>query len=336
MSFKKLLVIALFIVGIALAAYGLQWQYFLQHPLTLPDESSQQPVFFTITPGQSLSNISDQLYQQGIIAKPQYFTILGRLRGDANQLKAGTYLLTPGLRPSAFLTMMRNGKVANFPLRIGEGWDLQQTLVALEQAPYMEITLQNKTPRELAQMLGRQELTLEGLLFPDTYTYAIGSRDEDTLRAALHKMDAILAEEWAQRAPNLPYKTPYEALIMASIIEKEAGAASERSQVAGVFVRRLLKKMPLQADPTVAYGAPNFSGKLTKADLQYDTPYNTYTRLGLPITPIAMPSRASLYAALHPDDSDHFYFVAKGDGTHYFSANLVEHNMAVRKYIRRQ
>jgi len=333
LSFKKIIVICLLILGVIIAAYGLQWQYFLQNPFTL----YQQAIFYTIKPGQSLAAIADELHQQGIVAKPRYLTILGRLRGDANHLKAGTYLLTPGLMPSDFLTMVREGRVANFPLRIGEGWDLQETLTAIKTAPYMVSTLKDVTNSELAALLGRKEITIEGLLFPDTYTYPVGTSDVEYLRIALKKMDKIIAEEWAQRANGLPYKTPYEALIMASIIEKETGLASERAMVAGVFVRRLQRGMPLQADPTVAYGvSPEFSGRLTKADLLRDTPYNTYTRFGLPITPIAMPSLASLRAALHPDDSNSLYFVAKGDGTHYFSSNLVEHNKAVVEYILRR
>ncbi len=232
-----------------------------------------------------------------------------------------------------FMDQILSGKVIQYSITIVEGWNIYQLLDVLKADPHIKQTLQGLSHKQIMQRIGYPEMHPEGRFYPDTYHFPKGLTDVEFLQRAYGAMQQKLAAEWEKRAVGLPYKTPYEALIMASIVEKETGLPSERQAIAGVFVRRLEKRMRLQTDPTVIYGLlPNFDGNIRRRDLRRDTPYNTYRRRGLPPTPIAMPGGDAIHAALHPADGDKLYFVSRGDGSHHFSATLEEHNRAVIKY----
>lgn len=254
-----------------------------------------------------------------------------RLSGDASNIKAGDYLVDSSLSVYGLIDQVSDGKVIQQGLTFIEGWRWRDYLDAVnaEQGLRQDVT----TERELLDYLKIESDNIEGWLAPETYFFASQSSAKIVLRKAYLRQKKILEDEWENRDPGLPYKTPYEALIMASIIEKETGVAFERPAIAGVFVRRLNKPMRLQTDPTVIYGlGENYRGNITRKHLKTPTAYNTYTMSGLPPTPIAMPSKAAIHAALHPAEGSTLYFVAKGNGEHYFSTNLDEHNKAVRKY----
>jgi UPF0755 protein len=260
---------------------------------------------------------------------------LARITGQDTLIKAGGYQVVQGETPLGLLDRMAKGDVTNRQVTFIEGWNLAQIRAALAAHPDIDVTLGEVTEQsELAAKLGVDSDHLEGLVFPDTYVFAVGSTDQEILKNAILAQQTILDQAWANRAPDLPLKTPQEALILASIVEKETGHGEERARIAGVFVNRLRVGMPLQTDPTVIYGmGEKYQGKIRKVDLQTDTPWNTYTRNGLPPTPIAAVSRASLEAALHPEDHTYFYFVSKGNGTSAFAKNLAEHNRNVSTYI---
>jgi len=286
-----------------------------------------------IQPGSSLAGIARQLQREGIIDHPRYLTILGRWHGEAARLQAGEYRIQPGMKPLDILDRMVVGDVVEYSLTVVEGWTFREMLNAVEHDAKLQHTLTGLSDGEIMQHLGADGEHPEGRFLPETYHFAAGLSDLDFLSRAYHAMDELLQKEWQQRAEGLPYKSPYEALIMASIIEKETAVPEERAEIAGVFVRRLQKHMRLQTDPTVIYGlGDKFDGNIRRRDLRHDTPYNTYTRHGLPPTPIALPGADSIHAALHPDAGDSLYFVAKGDGSHHFSATLAEHINAVRQY----
>ena len=258
-----------------------------------------------------------------------------RLSGQARQIKAGNYEITPGMSPRQLLNMLVRGEESLKSVTLPEGLNFSQVLATLRRAEELKPEAQQLSPSQLMAALGRPGLHPEGRFFPDTYTYAKGSSDLAVLQRAARAMDKRLTEAWAQRQPNLPLRSPDDALVLASIIEKETGKPSDRAQIGGVFINRLRIGMLLQTDPTVIYGlGEGFDGNLRKRDLRADTPYNTYTRAGLPPTPIAMPGKAALLAAVQPAKTPAFYFVAKGDGSSHFSASLDEHNRAVNKYIR--
>jgi UPF0755 protein len=258
-----------------------------------------------------------------------------RLSGQARQIKAGNYEITQGMSPRQLLNMLVRGEESLKSVTLPEGLSFSQVLATLRRAEQLKPEAQQLSPSQLMAALGRPGLHPEGRFFPDTYTYAKGSSDLAVLQRAARAMDKRLAEAWAQRQPNLPLRSPDDALVLASIIEKETGKPSDRAQIGGVFINRLRIGMLLQTDPTVIYGlGEGFDGNLRKRDLRADTPYNTYTRAGLPPTPIAMPGKAALLAAVQPAKTPAFYFVAKGDGSSHFSASLDEHNRAVNKYIR--
>ena len=258
-----------------------------------------------------------------------------RLSGQARQIKAGNYEITPGMSPRKLLNMLVRGEESLNSVTLPEGLNFSQVLATLRRAEQLKPEAQQLSPSQIMASIGRPGLHPEGRFFPDTYTYAKGSSDLAVLQRAARAMDKRLAEAWAQRQPNLPLRSPDDALVLASIIEKETGKPSDRAQIGGVFINRLRIGMLLQTDPTVIYGlGEGFDGNLRKRDLRADTPYNTYTRAGLPPTPIAIPGKAALLAAVQPAKTPAFYFVAKGDGTSHFSASLDEHNRAVNKYIR--
>ena len=319
--------------GSVLLAIGggyLLWQIdrWLHAPLPL-----KEPLTYELAPGSNFIRVVNDLARQGVVDQPRWLRWYGRLSGQASRIKAGEYLFEPGITPHGLLDAMVRGRVRQYALTIIEGWNFRQLMAAVNAHPALHHTLQGLDDAAIMARIGHPGEHPEGRFLPDTYLFPRGMPDTDFLARAHAAMDRVLAEEWANRAPNLPLKTPYEALILASIVEKETGLASERPAIAGVFIRRLRKGMRLQTDPTVIYGmGAAYQGNIRKRDLRTDTPYNTYRHAGLPPTPIAMPGRDAIHATLHPDNSDNLYFVSRGDGSHQFSATLEEHNRAVIKY----
>lgn len=308
--------------------FYLDYQKFLQTPLNI-----ERDFIFSVEPGMSFSGLNKKLKSENILENSKYLEILARNSNRANKIKTGEYNLTPGLLPDELLTVFVSGKVVQYSMTIVEGWQIHEMLEAIKLNNILDKELKNHNPDDLMNELGYAENVAEGLFFPDTYHFPRGTTDTDFLRRAYQRLQNVLDEEWQNREPNLPYKNAYEALIMASIIEKETGLASERATIAGVFVRRLHKNMRLQTDPTVIYAmGRQFNGNIRKKDLNIDSPYNTYRYKGLPPSPISLVGREAINAALHPEDGKALYFVAKGDGSHYFSENLAEHNRAVVKY----
>jgi UPF0755 protein len=293
------------------------------------------PKTFSITPGTSLHALAVQLERAHIVSSPLSFRLLGRVTGKAVRIKAGVYEVNRALTPLALYDKIERGDVAQAAVQFIEGWNIREVRAALRQQDTLVHQSEAMSDAELLAAIGASETHIEGLFFPDTYFFAPNSVDLEVMRRAYRLQSEKLTAEWADRAAGLPYRTPYEALIMASIIEKETGAEAERPQIAAVFINRLNKGMRLQTDPTVIYGlGASFDGNLRKVDLQRDTLYNSYTRSGLPPTPIAMPGAAAIHAALHPTHSDALYFVARGNGTHVFSSTLDAHNRAVNRYQR--
>jgi len=325
-----LFAILLFCTGAAVTWLWQDYRSFVEAPLNLPEQGTT----YTVERGATLRQIADKLESRGIVRHAVYLRLLGRERGDADRIKAGEYALAEGLTPSGLLDLLISGKVIEYSLTLVEGRTFSQMMEAVRSHPVIVQTLTaDAGPEAVMEALDQPDEHPEGRFFPDTYLFPRGTTDIQILTWAYQRMSDILADEWAQRADSLPVESPYEALILASIIEKETGQAEERPQIAGVFVRRLQKGMLLQTDPTVIYGlGDGFDGNLRRRDLERDTPYNTYTRAGLTPTPICMPGRDAIHAALHPAEGDALYFVAKGDGGHQFSATLAEHNRAVRRY----
>lgn len=292
-----------------------------------------QPFAFSLKQGTSLRAAATQLQQQGVLANERMFVILARLLGKSAQIKAGNYELQSAATPLELLDMLAKGRVALSEISIIEGWTFGQFRAILNASPAIRHDSTALSDAEILQRIGASEQQAEGLFFPDTYYFARGTSDLALFRRAYQTMQQRLQEAWQVRASDLPLDSPYQALILASIVEKETGQAKDRDMIAGVFTNRLHKGMLLQTDPTVIYGmGEKFDGNLRKRDLLEDTPYNTYTRTGLPPTPIALPGLASLKATLHPAKTDALYFVARGDGSSEFSATLTQHNRAVDKY----
>jgi UPF0755 protein len=311
-------------------AAGLAW--YGNQPLRI----EPLPKTVNVTPGMHLRSLSVMLEREGVIGNAQAFWLLGRVLGKAGTLKVGVYTLDRQLTPLELYGKIQRGEVSQAIVQFIEGWNWREVRAALAAHPMLKNDSAGMSDAELLRAIGAEERHPEGLLFPDTYLFAPHSSDLGVLRRAYRMQHERLMAAWETRAPGLPYRTPYEALIMASIVEKETGAAFERPMIAGVFLNRLRLGMRLQTDPTVIYGlGERFDGNLRKVDLQTDTPYNTYTRKGLPPTPIAMPSEAAIQAALNPAKTDALYFVSRRDGTHVFSSNLSAHNNAVNRYQRR-
>jgi UPF0755 protein len=291
------------------------------------------PYEFTVRPGSSLKTVSRGLAADRVLAEGESFWILGRLLDKAGSIRAGTYRLDRPLTPLEILDKLARGDVVLVPIRFVEGTTFRQWLAELEGDPQLRHTLAGKDEGEIRALLGIADASLEGWFFPDTYRFSPGSSDLEILRRAHAEMARRLDAAWAERAPDVPLASPYEALILASIVEKETGLASERPLIASVFLNRLKRGMRLQTDPTVIYGmGERFDGNIRKKDLEADTPWNTYTRGGLPPTPIAMPGEEALRAAVRPAESGFLYFVARGDGSHEFSSTLEQHNRAVARY----
>jgi len=248
-------------------------------------------------------------------------------------LQVGEYRLEPGMTVKDLIGVWQRGEVVQYGLTLVEGWNFRQVRVALARQEKLTQTLAGLSDAQVMEKLGHGAAFPEGRFFPDTYKFVRGMSDLELLEQAFNRLERVLAEEWAERSPQAPYSDPYQALIMASLVEKETGVPQERGEIAGVFVRRLKTGMLLQTDPTVIYGmGERYNGKLTRADLREPTPYNTYTTAGLPPTPIAMVGREAIHAALHPEDGSSLYFVARGDGSHVFSDTLDQHNAAVRQF----
>jgi len=286
-----------------------------------------------VAPGDSLRSVVARLQSDGVLAYPRLALYYGRWSGIDSRIKQGEYRLTRGLTIESLLDLLQSGAVIQYQVTLPEGITLTRALEILGQTAEMDGVLEGPADPRLLELV-RPHPSPEGLFFPDSYRFTRGTSDWQLLQRAHGKMLQVVAEEWERRAQGLPYETPYEALIMASIIERETGLPEERGAIAGVFVRRLQKGMRLQTDPTVIYGlGASFDGNLRRRNLKDDSnPYNTYRRFGLPPTPIALPGLASIRAALDPEPGDHLYFVARGDGGHVFSATLAEHEEAVRKY----
>ena len=328
---QALIVITLLIVTVVCASAWWLWND-MQHVLNTPLANSTA-VEFTIEPGMSVQSISNRLMESGLIRQPYYLVFEARRTRKDGKLKAGEYVISPGTTPRQLLDQFVAGKVKQYAITLIEGWTFVQMMEAIKNDTILAHTLGPADATTVMGAMGQPGISPEGQFFPDTYHFPRGTTDVDFLRRARDEMQRILSEEWEKRADNLPYKTPYEALIMASLVEKETGLKEERAEIAGVFVRRLQKSMKLQTDPTVIYAmGNNFDGNLRHQDLAIDSPYNTYVYAGLPPTPIALPGQESIHAALHPADDKSLYFVAKGDGSHYFSETLDEHNKAVARY----
>ncbi len=290
-------------------------------------------VSYTIKLGVNLKKIGEDLVNQEILEHPYYLILEGRLQGSESRLKAGEYLLHSGTTQRQLLKQFEAGKVVQHSLALIEGWSYRQIIQAVINNKVLIKTLTDTDSKIVMSTLGYPDVYPEGRFFPDTYHFPSGMTDVEFLQRAYEKMVDILSEEWQQKSEGLPYKNADEALIMASIIEKETAVASERAAIAGVFVRRLQKGMKLQTDPTVIYAmGDDYHGNIRRKDLKTDSPYNTYVYAGLPPTPIALPGAEAIHAALHPEQGETLYFVAKGDGSHYFSKTLKEHNRAVSKY----
>ncbi|MDH5600964.1 MAG: endolytic transglycosylase MltG [Gammaproteobacteria bacterium] len=326
---KKLISVVLVVGLISFAWVWSSYQNSLDAKLNIHNEEQ----VYSIKQGSSLSFVIYDLYKKKIIHHPRYILLYARINGLSNEMQAGDYLLSNKLKTQDFLHNIFKGKVLQYSFTIIEGWSFKQLIEELKKHPHINHTVGNLSAEDIMNKLQLDNIHYEGQFLPDTYLFPGQLTDLEFLKRAYKSMQQVLMLEWEQRATGLPYKSPYEALIMASIIEKETGLASEREQIAGVFVRRLEKRMRLQTDPTVIYGmGDRYKGNIRKRDLLQDTPYNTYRRAGLPPTPIALPGRKAIYAALHPADGDSLYFVARGDGSHVFSATLKEHNNAVIKY----
>ncbi len=325
--------LGLLLVGIALLGFGyLHYRRALTTPLPLEKRRS-----FEISRGESFSQVVHRLKQEGILTESWPLLLHAWWSGQARAVKAGEYLLKPGMTAKELLDLFVAGKVHQYRFAILEGWTVRDLLQAVERAPGLKKTVASVPQEKLLEALGLPPGHPEGCFFPDTYFYIKGMSDRELLRRAYRRMERILQRLWRERSPDLPIRTPYEALILASIVQKESGDPKEQPLIAAVFHNRLRLGMPLQADPTVIYGlGEEFSGRLTRGDLKRDTPYNTYIYKGLPPTPIALPGESAIRAVLRPAASDALFFVANGKGGHTFSKRYEEHIKAVHRYRKRR
>ena len=326
----KLLFILVIAAVIALVAWS-EYQRFLHQPVNLIEEET----IFTIYPGDNISKVSQRLYDSGLSPVPSvYLDIYARLQGNAQQIKAGEYRVEADATLPALLNLFISGKVVQYSITIVEGMTAKQLFEKIQTHPKIKQTLTELNNETVREALSIENELVEGLFLPETYHFPANTSDVQFLKRAYQKLQEQLDSAWQQMTENLPYDSAYEVLIMASIIEKESAIPEERPEIAGVFVRRLDKGMRLQTDPTVIYGmGDSYDGNIRKKDLQTDTPYNTYTRFGLPPTPICLPSKESIEAAMNPAEGTSLYFVAGAEnGGHVFSDNLEDHNRAVRQY----
>jgi UPF0755 protein len=330
--------IALLVLA-GLAALGVVGAYgALQRWLDAPLALGAGSLVIEIPRGQPLAMTAQQLADRGVLEHPRVLQLYARSTGADARIKAGEYAIPPGTTPRSLLVLFESGAVIQHAVTIVEGWTFRDLRKALEAEPHLDNTLAGRDEAAVMAALGEPDTPAEGLFFPDTYLFGKGTTDLEILRQARDRMRRELEAAWAARAADLPIDSAYEALILASIVEKETALAAERPRIAGVFTTRLRSGMRLQTDPTVIYGlGPGFDGNLRRADLERDGPYNTYTRAGLPPTPIALPGAEALRAAVNPDERGELYFVATGlpDGSHEFSKSLKEHEAAVRRYLAR-
>lgn len=329
---KRLLLIlisALFVLIIAVGGV-VYWKYNTALNQTLQITSEQS---INVPKGATPNMMFNVLEEKGIINDAFFLRLYWRLENKGKSIHAGEYLLKPGMTIQSVVDIWLRGDVILHRVTLVDGWNFKQVRAALAKQDTLEHTITDMSDQDIMQALDEKDLHPEGQFFADTYTYMKGDTDLTILRQAHKRLLTELDEEWAYKADDLPYENAYQALIMASIIEKETGVPDERPMIAGVFVRRLEKNMLLQTDPTVIYGmGDRYNGRITRADLKQATPYNTYVISGLPPTPIAIVGKEAIHAALHPADGDYLYFVAKGDGSHEFSKNLIDHQKAVREY----
>jgi len=327
--FKRLIAWSLIAALLVIGVLTYQLLSFQHGTVSLP----QQQTLFLIRSGSNIKTIAQDLTMQKIIDDPWLFILLAKLKGVETRVRAGEYQLEAGQTPDDLLETFTKGSSVQYSFTVIEGWSFRQMLTALAQDPIIEHKLEAKSSTEIMDLIGYPGQHPEGMFFPDTYRFPKGTSDIDFLRRAYQVMQQHLQREWDQRDTGLPLKSSYEALILASIIEKETGVGFERPMIAAVFIERLKRKMRLQTDPTIIYGlGENFDGDIRFRDLKKDTPYNTYLHAGLTPTPIALPGLDAIRAALHPAQTKALYFVSKGDGTHHFSETLEEHNAAVNRY----
>lgn len=326
----KFVAVALVVLAIVAFAGFRYWQAQLDQPLGI-----EEPTIYEVPQGAGFDRVVHELVDRGILTSAWPYQLYKRIEPQAlPALRAGEFRLEPDMSGRQALALLGSDQVVTYTVTFPEGWTFRQLRDRLASAPKLDHRLGELSDAEVMARLDHPDEQPEGRFFPDTYRYHKGVSDREILSQAYARMQQTLDEVWQSRDADLPLKSPYQALILASLIERETGADGERRKIAGVFVRRLEKGMRLQTDPTVIYGLGDaYDGNLTKADLQRATAYNTYVIEGLPPTPIAMPGRAALEAAVHPADGDALYFVAKGDGSHHFSSTLAEHNAAVRRYI---
>jgi len=324
---KKIIILCL-----VLAIGGGYFMYWAQEPITGPEAEA---IEFSVIPGSGAHAAGQQIAEAGVPIRPLLFNLLARVTNKSSKIKAGSYELKPGTTPLRLIDQLARGEFAQEQLTIIEGWTFRQMRAAIAAHKGLKHDTVALSDAEVMNAIGSDYKQAEGMFFPDTYLFAKGASDLQIYKQAHAMLLTRLNDAWAKRDPALPYKSPYDALTMASIVEKETGQKSERGMIAGVFVNRLKLGMLLQTDPTVIYGmGVKYEGKIRKKDLETDTPYNTYTRGGLPPTPIALPGVQSLSAALAPAKTQALYFVSRGNGTSKFSDNLTDHNRAVNQYQR--
>lgn len=337
-TIKKLVVVGALAISLAAVSTGLfafRINGILQQELPIDGDG----VSFEIRSGASFTSIANELAETGLLERPEIFRLYGRVTGKASNVRAGEYLIKPGSTMKSLIDEFVAGNVHLHSFTIVPGWTFRELIVAMSANPSINHTLEYEDWPAFLASLGVTYDHPEGLFLPETYRFPKATKDRDLLRQAYELMQSTLADEWAAKTSDLPLDTAYDALVLASIIEKETARADERARIAGVFVRRLQSGMRLQTDPTVIYGVGDaFDGNLTRRHLRTDTPYNTYTRGGLPPTPIALPGREAINAALHPEDGTEIYFVAtgQGDGSHKFSETKEQHDAAVGEYLARQ
>lgn len=327
-KFLLMLEAGLLLAGLLVAFAGWQQRVTLEQPLNISAER-----MLDVPAGATPGGLLNRLEEEGVLNNAFWLRQYWRFNLANASLHSGEYRLMPGMNALDLLGQWQRGEVVQYSLTLVEGWNFRQVRAALAKQDKLEQTLADASDAELMARLGRPGENPEGRFFPDTYRFVRGMRDIDLLKQSRDRLEQVLAEEWSKRADQLPYNDPYQALIMASLVEKETGVPSERQQIAGVFVRRLNTGMLLQTDPTVIYGlGTRYNGNLTRDHLREPTPYNTYVISGLPPTPIALAGREAIHAALHPAAGRSLYFVARGDGSHVFSETLGEHNQAVRDF----
>lgn len=329
------ILLILVVGGLAVGGGFAVWIAFaLQSLVTDPLFATDERQVVDVAAGTSFAALAAQLEERGWIEHPRILRLYGRLSGKAAAIKAGEYAVEPGMTVLQLLDRMVAGAVVEHSLTLVEGWTFRELLRAVESDAALRHTLDADAAADVMAQLGHAGENPEGRFLPETYRFPRGTTDVAFLKRAYAAMQRVLQAQWAQRVEGLPLESPYQALILASIVEKETALPKERRQIAGVFIRRLERGMRLQTDPSVIYGlGADFDGNIRYSDLRKDSPYNTYTRKGLPPTPIAMPGRDSIAAVLHPIVGEALYFVARGDGSHEFSATLAGHNQAVRKYL---